>query len=120
MKISNMIRQSTTVKLALGVLFATCVVTSVANAQSTFAGKVTLPYEVHWNHAVLPAGEYSIRMDSKGAPVVLHSTSTGKSAYTAVPIIADGQKGAAFLTVTMRGKERRVRSHKLASRLASP
>ena len=68
MKISNMIRQSTTVKLALGVLFATCVVTSVANAQSTFAGKVTLPYEVHWNHAVLPAGEYSIRMDSKGAP----------------------------------------------------
>lgn len=110
MKISNMIRQSTTVKLALGVLFATCVVTSVANAQSTFAGKVTLPYEVHWNHAVLPAGEYSIRMDSKGAPAVLHSTSTGKSAYTAVPIIADGQKGAAFLTVTMRGKERRVRS----------
>ena len=110
MKILNTTQHSTTVRLILGVLIASCVFTSAANAQPIFVGKVTLPYEVHWNHAVLPAGEYSIRMDSRGTPAMLRSTSTDKLAYTAVPTIADGEKGAAFLTVTMRGNERRVRS----------
>jgi hypothetical protein len=110
MKISNMIRHSTTVKLILGILIASCAFTSAASAQPIFVGKVTLPYEVRWNHAVLPAGEYFIRMDSKAAHAVLRSTTTNKSAYTSVPAIADGEKGGAFLTVTMRGNERRVRS----------
>ena len=110
MKIVKMTQHSTTVKLILGILIASCVFTSAANAQPIFVGKVTLPYEVHWNHAVLPAGEYFIRMDLKEAHAVLRSTSTDKLAYTAVPTIGDGEKGAAFLTVTMRGNERRVRS----------
>jgi hypothetical protein len=110
MKILNTTQHSTSVKLILGALIATCVFTAAANAQPSFEGKFTLPYEVHWNHAVLPAGEYSIQVDSKGLPTVLHSTSTGKSAYTAVPVIAIGEKGAACLTVTIRGNERRVRS----------
>jgi hypothetical protein len=101
---------SATVKLILGILIATCAFASAANAQPAFVGKVTLPYEVHWNHAVLPAGEYFIRMDSKAAHAVLRSMSTNKLAYTSVPTIADGEKGGAFLTVTMRGNERRVRS----------
>lgn len=31
-----------------------------ANAQEIEDGKFTLPFEVHWGHAVLPAGTYSI------------------------------------------------------------
>src|ERR1700686_4817135 len=110
MKILSTTQHSTTAKLILGVLIATCVFTAAANAQPSFEGKFTLPYEVHWNHAVLPAGEYSIQADSKGLPAVLSSTSTNKSAYTAAPIIANREKGAACLTVTIRGNERRVRS----------
>jgi hypothetical protein len=110
MKIVRTTKHSATVKLILGVLIASCAFASAANAQPIFVGKVTLPYEVHWNHTVLPAGEYFIRMDSKAAPAVLRSTSTDKLTYTSVPAIADGEKGAAFLTVTQRGNERRVRS----------
>jgi hypothetical protein len=113
MKTSNMTRHSISAKLILGVLFATCVFTAAANAQSSFEGKFTLPYEVHWNHAVLPAGEYAIRVDSKGAPVLLSSTSGNRSAYTGIPIISPSEKGAACLTVTTRGNERRVRSMNL-------
>jgi hypothetical protein len=110
MKITNRNRHSTMAKVILGVLFATCVFTAVANAQSTFEGKFTLPYEAHWNHAVLPAGEYAIQVQSKGSPALLRSTSGNKAAYTIVPTIGDLQKGAACLTVTIRGNERRVRS----------
>jgi hypothetical protein len=109
MKISNMTRHST-MKMILGVLFATCAFSVAANAQPSFVGKFTLPYQVQWNHAVLPAGEYTIEVDAQGMPAILHSNSTGNSAYTATPIPADLQKGPASLTVTIRGNERRVRS----------
>src|SRR5258708_18091737 len=110
MKTANRNRHSTTAKMILGVLFATCVFTAAANAQPSFEGKFTLPYEVHWNHAVLPAGQYSIEVDAKGMLAIVHSTSTGNSVNTNSPILADREKGAACLTVTIRGNERRVRS----------
>ena len=110
MKILNTNQHPATVKLILGILITTCVFTAAANAQPTFEGKFTLPYEVHWNHAVLPTGEYAIQVDSKETPTVLRSTSSDKSAYTGVPMIADREKGAARLTVTIRGNERRIRS----------
>jgi len=110
MKTSKMTRNSISAKLILGVLFATCMFTAVANAQPSFQGKFTLPYEVQWNHAVLPAGEYYIEVGAKGMPTILHSISTRNSALTGLPIVADREKGAAHLTVTIQGNERKVRS----------
>jgi len=110
MKISNRNRNSTTVKLFLGLLMATCIFTVAANAQPSFVGKFTLPYEAQWNHNVLPAGEYSIEVDAKGMPAVLRSTSTGKAVYTSIPIPANTEKGPAALTITNHGNDRRVRS----------
>src|SRR5271169_5119543 len=110
MKTTNMTRNSISAKLILGVLFATCVFTAAANAQPSFEGKFTLPYEVTWNHAVLPAGEYSIQLNVNGMPAVLYSTSTGQAVNTNAPIVADGEKGAARMTITIQGNERRVRS----------
>jgi hypothetical protein len=47
--------------LALGVL-AAGFSAKPASAQ-VFQGKFTLPYEVHWGLATLPAGDYSFKLD---------------------------------------------------------
>ena len=110
MKIINTNQRPSSVQLLLGVLVATFVFSVAANAQPTFEGKFVLPHEVRWNHAVLPAGEYSIEIESTEAPVVLHSASTGKSYNTSTPMMADAEKGATRLNITNFGNERRVRS----------
>ena len=76
MRLLNRTTYSTKPILLVAVLMAIPAFTVAANAQPAWVGKFTLPYEVHWNHAVLPAGEYSIQADSKGLPAVLSSTST--------------------------------------------
>ena len=59
---------------------------------------------------MLPAGEYFIQVDTKGVPVILRSKTTGRSVNSIMPILADREKGAAHLTVTIRGNEHIVRS----------
>jgi hypothetical protein len=110
MKIFNTAQHATSVKLVLGVLIATLAFGAAAKAQPAFEGKFVLPHEVRWNHAVLPAGEYSIQIDSTREPVVLHSASTNESYYASVPMMADTEKGAARLNITNLGNESRVRS----------
>ena len=97
-------------KLFAVVVLATCLFAVAVHAQPSLVGKFTLPYEVHWNHAVLPAGEYSIRMDSKGIPAVVRSASGDRAFYIAVPTIADSKNGGTNLLITVRGQEHRVRS----------
>ncbi len=110
MKTFNMTRHSISAKLILGVLLATCVFTAAANAQPSFEGRFTLPYAVQWNHAALPAGEYFIQLNANGAPALIYAASTGNSVNTGAPMVADSEKGAAHLTITIRGNERKVRS----------
>jgi hypothetical protein len=97
-------------KLVLGVLIATFVFSVAASAAPIFMGKFVLPEEVHWNHAVLPAGEYTIRMDSANSYAVLRSTRTNQLFYTGMPTAANVEKGGASLTITYFGNERKVRS----------
>jgi hypothetical protein len=113
MKILNTTKHSNAAKLILAVLVVTCVFTAAAKAQPSFQGKFTLPYEVHWNHSVLPAGEYSIQVETIGMPAILRSTSRNLLFFTGVPIVSKAEKGAASLTVTIRGNQRRVRSMNL-------
>src|ERR1700686_724764 len=110
MKIFNTTQHATSVKLVLGVLIATLAFGATTKAQPAFEGKFVLPHEVRWNHAVLPAGQYSIEIASTEAPVVLRSASTGKSYNTSTPMMADAEKGATRLNITNFGNERRVRS----------
>jgi hypothetical protein len=95
--------------LFLGGVIASCIFTAGVNAQASFVGKVSLPYEVHWGHAVLPAGDYSIRMESTNGTAKISSASRNMAVYTNLPTIADNDGGGTYLTITTQGKERRVR-----------
>jgi len=100
-----------TLRLLLGVVLAAFVFTAAANAQPSFAGKFTLPYEVRWGQAVLPAGDYVIRMDSTASPAKI-SPANGSSAgvYTEYPLVEDSHMSGVYLTITNQANQRRVRS----------
>jgi hypothetical protein len=98
-------------RLLLGVVIATFVFTAAANAQPSFAGKFTLPYEVRWGQAVLSAGDYVIRMDATASPAKI-SPANGSSAgvYTEYPLVQDSHTSGMYLTITHEANQRRVRS----------
>ena len=64
----------TFLKLAVAAAIAICLSVNVASAQS-LKGTFTLPYDVQWGKAVLPAGPYKVTFDS--------SYPTGGEAVTA-------------------------------------
>jgi hypothetical protein len=98
-----------TVRMLAIFTLAMCAFTATANAQSVM-GRFTLPYEVHWGTATLPAGEYMITMDSLHTATLVQSVSNSQSFYTRIPTIQDSEKGAACLIVTTQGNERTIRS----------
>jgi hypothetical protein len=51
-----------------------------AKAQSAYEGKFSLPFEAHWGIAVLPAGDYTISMQSANEPYLLYIRGEGKTA----------------------------------------
>jgi hypothetical protein len=106
MKTMHATHLGTSLKLFLGILIASCVFSAAANAAPTFVGKFTLPHEVRWGQAVLPPGDYSIRMDSTAAPAKITSASGSMVVFTQSPMLADNEKGGTYLTIT----NHRVRS----------
>ncbi len=90
-------------------ILAACALAGAANAQPTFSGRFTLPYEVHWGHAVLPPGDYSITMDRFDSAAIVRSASGKAHFITGLPSTGDSLKGGAFLYVTSNGGQRRVR-----------
>jgi hypothetical protein len=59
-------------------IFLACLSAGLASAQD-YKGKFTLPFEVQWGSATLPAGEYSFRIDTASAPYVakIHGADSG-------------------------------------------
>ena len=116
MKSISGIPYSTKPMLAVAVLI--CTFTIAANAQSAWVAQLTLPYEVRWNHAVLPAGQYTITVDSmSGSAVVRVSSTDDTGRFTpAVPIIADAERGGARVLISTAGGQHTVRSMNLPLR----
>jgi len=109
MKTTNFSQIPVALKLLLAVVIATCAFAAAANAQPSFTGKFTLPHEVRWGLATLPAGEYSIRMDPSG-PVVVRATKGDMAVFIKPPIVADSEQGGRYMIITTQGNERTVRS----------
>jgi hypothetical protein len=96
------------IRLLVIVTLATCAV--AANAQPSYTGKFALPHEARWGSVMLPAGSYSIVINSPSAPAVVWSANGETKMFTNPPTITDNENGAAAITVTVNGKERVVRS----------
>ena len=96
------------------VMFMTLISVAGANAQtSIFAGKFTLPYQVRWGQAMLPAGQYSIHFASIQSPGTVRSMDGKIAAFVFTVSSGDSEKGPSSLTIVTRGNERRVASMNL-------
>jgi len=106
------IRTLATVKVLVAALFATCLFPAAANAQAAFQGKFRLQNEVRWDSAVLPAGEYSITINSMWTPTraFLRTTDGKMTALVVTSITGDAAKGPSALFITGEGNQSRVRS----------
>lgn len=96
------------------VVIATLISVAGANAQtSVFSGKFTLPYQVRWGQAMLPAGDYSIHFDSIHSPATVRSMDGKVSAFVFTASSGDSEKGPSSLTIVTRGNEWTVASMNL-------
>jgi len=77
----------TFLKLAVAAAIVTGVSVGPASAQS-LKGTFTLPYEVQWGKAVLPAGPYTITFDTLHGPAIVR-TSTGEGRAIVMARIVD-------------------------------
>jgi hypothetical protein len=90
--------------VVLGGLFA-----GTAQAQF-YSGKFTLAHEARWGNATLPAGEYSLAMDSIRGPLRVIDSS-GQIRALVSGSLEDPRNGQpAALLVTRDGAERTVRA----------
>jgi len=85
-------------------------VARTASAQ-VLKGSFTLPYEVHWGRAVLPAGTYLITIDSVRGPALV-TTTDGRGLCLVSPALVDSttEKRPTALLISRIEGERSVRS----------
>jgi hypothetical protein len=97
-------------------LLAALVSVGVASAQSpVFKGKFTLPYQVQWGKAILPAGEYWFSLDpTTPSRLTLHGP--GQAAVFLMPRrISEGNAGKkSVLVIEGAGDRSTVRALRLA------
>jgi hypothetical protein len=96
-------------------LIAICASASSASAQNAFQGKFTLPNDVRWANASLPAGDYTFSLSSTSVPgqVILQGPNGGAFILTSV-IDKRNEGGSSKLTIEHRGGISFVRSMYLA------
>ena len=106
---------STVQLLALGLLVS-FLWASVANAAPRYRGRFSLPYEVHWGQAVLPAGEYLLRFEDVQTRVfvVIQDATSGKDVAYLAPKTKSEAQGKSALLILDKSNQRVVHSLRLA------
>jgi hypothetical protein len=96
-------------------LIAICASASSASAQNAFQGKFTLPNDVRWAYASLPAGDYTFSLSSTSVPgqVILQGPNGVAFILTSV-IDKRNEGGSSKLIIEHRGGISFVRSMYLA------
>ena len=96
-------------------LIAACVSATPAAAQGVFHGNFTLPNDVRWGDAMLPAGDYTFSLQSSGLPaqIILRGPNGGAFIVTSATNRRDSGDSS-NLTVERRGGTRFVSEMYLA------
>jgi len=106
---------STVQLLALGLLVS-FLWASVANAAPRYRGRFSLPYEVRWGQAVLPAGEYLLRFEDVQTRVfvVIQDAKSGKEVAYLAPKTKSEAQGKSALLIADKSNQRVVHSLRVA------
>jgi hypothetical protein len=108
---TNQVGYSASFKLFLGILLSACFLATAAQADPLFMGTFKLTNEVHWGKAVLPAGDYSLTVDSTTDNTmftIVRSADGKKAAFAMATTGARPEPGGSYIFVTDDGT-RRVR-----------
>ena len=101
-----------TIAMAVGTL---CLSAGLASAQSAMKGEFTLPSEIHWGRAVLPAGQYSFDLTSTSAPEVIRVRGEGVNVLLMAQATGDRPTPTdSALVIVRQGDNSFVRSLRLA------
>jgi hypothetical protein len=96
-------------------LIAICASASSASAQNAFQGKFTLPNDVRWANARLPAGDYSFSLSSPTMSGRVFLQGPNGGAFILTSVIDNRNEGdSSKLTIEHRGGSSFVRSMYLA------
>ena len=112
MKRNGSLSFAKTLVLVVGAL---CLSAGLASAQSAIKGEFTLPSEIHWGRAVLPAGQYSFDLTSMRAPEVIHVRGEGVNIVLMAQAVGDRPTPTdSALVLVRQGDNNVVRSLRLA------
>jgi hypothetical protein len=101
-----------TIVVAVGSL---CLFGSLASAQSAIKGEFTLPSEIHWGRAVLPAGQYSFDLASIRTPQLIQVRGEGVNVMLMAQASGDRPTPTdSALVLVRQGDKSVVRSLRLA------
>ena len=90
-------------------LVTICASATPASAQSAYRGSFTLPNDVRWANAVLPAGDYKFDLASVGLPARISLWGPNGGAFITTAITDQkNDGGASVMTIERRGGMRFV------------
>jgi hypothetical protein len=112
----NLKKNISTVQLLTLGLLVSFLWAGVANAAPLYRGRFSLPYEVRWGQAVLPAGEYLIRFQDVQTRVfvVIQDAKSGKDVAYLAPVTDSEAQGKSALLIAEVGNQQVVHSLRLA------
>jgi hypothetical protein len=112
----NLKKNLSTVQLLMLGLLISLLWAGVANAAPLYRGRFTLPYEVRWGQAVLPAGDYLLGFQDIGTRVfvLIRDAKSGNNIAFLAPSGSSDAKGTSALLIGGEGNHRVVHSLRLA------
>ena len=112
---SKITQYATRTAVLAAVLLTAGLVGSVANAQSTFQGKFTLPYATQWGKATLQPGDYLLTFYGEGTMLVIRDAKSQRVvAFEPINDREDCGEGGSALIISATGEQHVVRSLRIS------